>query len=85
VSNAAYHAALRARPGKVLVHLNGRHRMSCEKAEDPPPPLGIGRTSGGCGRLKPPADARRLSPAARTRAMASTRRIVQQVRSCRLA
>jgi len=38
VSTAAYRAALRARPGKTLVHMNGRHRMSCEAAEDPPRP-----------------------------------------------
>lgn len=39
VSVAGYLAAVRARPGKVLVHLNGRHRMSCERAPDPPLPL----------------------------------------------
>jgi hypothetical protein len=38
VSTAAYRAALLARPGKTLVHMNGRHRMSCEAAEDPPRP-----------------------------------------------
>lgn len=38
VSMAAYRAALRARPGKTLVHLNGPHRMSAEKAQDPPVP-----------------------------------------------
>lgn len=39
VSVAGYRAALRVRPGKVLVHVNGRHRMSCERAPDPPLPL----------------------------------------------
>lgn len=38
VSCAALKAAVRARPGKVLIHLNGRHRMSAEKAPDPPVP-----------------------------------------------
>lgn len=38
VSCAAHRAAVRQRPGKVLVHLNGRHRMSCERAPDPPLP-----------------------------------------------
>lgn len=38
VSCAAHRAAVRQRPGKVLVHLNGRHRMSCERAPDPPGP-----------------------------------------------
>lgn len=38
VSCAAYQAAVRCRPGKVLVHLNGRHRMSVERAPDPPLP-----------------------------------------------
>ncbi|MEY9831114.1 hypothetical protein ABIA25_002929 [Sinorhizobium fredii] len=38
VSCAAYRAAVRQRPGKVLVHLNGRHRMSVERAPDPPVP-----------------------------------------------
>lgn len=40
VSCAAHNAAIRARPGKVLVHLNGRHRMSCEPAPDRPLPRG---------------------------------------------
>jgi hypothetical protein len=35
VSIAAYRAALRARPGKTLVHINGRHPMSTELAPDP--------------------------------------------------
>ncbi|KQV82112.1 hypothetical protein ASC90_23650 [Rhizobium sp. Root1220] len=38
VSCAAYGAAVRQRPGKVLVHLNGRNRMSAERAPDPPVP-----------------------------------------------
>lgn len=38
VSCAALKAAVRARPGKVLVHLNARHRMSAERASDPPHP-----------------------------------------------
>ncbi|WP_427145164.1 hypothetical protein [Rhizobium pisi] len=38
VSCAALKASIRARPGKVVVHLNGRHRMSCERASDPPLP-----------------------------------------------
>ncbi len=38
VSCAALKAAVRARPGKVLVHLNDRHRMSAERAPDPPIP-----------------------------------------------
>ncbi|NKQ73467.1 hypothetical protein C3Y89_24545 [Rhizobium sp. UPM1132] len=38
VSCAAHRASIRARPGKVIVHLNGRHRMSCERAPDPAPP-----------------------------------------------
>ncbi|MGO7445106.1 hypothetical protein ACC668_10410 [Rhizobium ruizarguesonis] len=38
VSCAALKASIRARPGKVIVHLNGRHRMSCELAPDPAPP-----------------------------------------------
>ncbi|CDN46810.1 hypothetical protein [Neorhizobium galegae] len=39
VSCAAHDAAIRVRPGKVLIHLNGRHRMSCERTPDPPLPL----------------------------------------------
>lgn len=38
VSCAALKAAIRERPGKVLVHLNQRHRMTCERAPDPPVP-----------------------------------------------
>jgi hypothetical protein len=38
VSCASLKAAIRARPGKVLVHLNARHRMSAERAPDPPVP-----------------------------------------------
>lgn len=38
VSCAALRAAIRARPGKVLVHINGRYRMSAERAPDPPLP-----------------------------------------------
>ena len=38
VSCAALKAAVRARPGKVLMHLNARHRMSAERAPDPPVP-----------------------------------------------
>lgn len=39
VSCAALKAAIRERPGKYVVHLNGKHRMSCELAPDPPAPL----------------------------------------------
>ncbi|OCP08008.1 MULTISPECIES: hypothetical protein [unclassified Ensifer] len=39
VSMSAYREALQQRPGKILIHLNGRYRMSAEKATDPPPPL----------------------------------------------
>jgi len=39
VSVASYGAAVKARPGKVLIHLNGRHRMSCERSPDHPLPL----------------------------------------------
>lgn len=46
VSTAAYKAAVRARPGKTLVHLNGHHRMSAELAPDPPIPLLQGRSGG---------------------------------------
>lgn len=35
VSCAALRAAVRVRPGKVLVHINGRHTMSTERAPDP--------------------------------------------------
>lgn len=38
VSCAALKAAVSARPGTVLVHLNNRHRMSAERAPDPPLP-----------------------------------------------
>ncbi|OHV83626.1 hypothetical protein LCM4573_05850 [Rhizobium sp. LCM 4573] len=38
VSCAALRAAIRQRPGKVLIHLNGRHQMSADKAPDPPVP-----------------------------------------------
>jgi len=38
VSCASLKAAVRARPGKVLIHLNGRYRMSCDRAPDPPLP-----------------------------------------------
>ncbi|PTV70217.1 hypothetical protein [Agrobacterium pusense] len=36
VSSAALKVAIRERPGKYIVHMNGRHRMSCELAPDPP-------------------------------------------------
>jgi len=39
VSAAACKAALRERPGKYIVHMNGRNRMTCELAPDPPEPL----------------------------------------------
>lgn len=39
VSCAALKAAIRERPGKYVVHVNGRHRMSCELAPDPPAAL----------------------------------------------
>lgn len=51
VSCAAYQAAIRQRPGKVLIHRNGRHKMSAEVAPDPPLPLQRGRPSGGSGRV----------------------------------
>lgn len=38
VSCAALRAAVRERPGKTLIHLNQRHRMTCERAPDPPVP-----------------------------------------------
>lgn len=38
VSCASLKAAMRARPGKVMIHLNGRFRMSVDKAPDPPLP-----------------------------------------------
>jgi len=38
VSCAALKAAVRERPGKTLIHLNQRHRMTCERAPDPPVP-----------------------------------------------
>ncbi|WP_117195957.1 hypothetical protein [Rhizobium terrae] len=38
VSVAALKAAVRERPGKVLVHLNQRHRMTIALAPDPPVP-----------------------------------------------
>jgi hypothetical protein len=38
VSCAAFNASIRQRPGKILVHLNGRHTMSRERAPDPPIP-----------------------------------------------
>lgn len=39
VSVAALSAAVRERPGKYLIHRNGRHQMSCQLAPDPPEPL----------------------------------------------
>lgn len=56
VSCAALKAAIRARPGKVLVHLNARHRMSCERAPDPPVPE----------FLRPPAPTGRPRPSEAT-------------------
>lgn len=38
VSVAALKAAIHERPGKVLVHLNQRHRMTIARAPDPPVP-----------------------------------------------
>ncbi len=38
VSVAALKAAIRERPGKTLIHLNMRHRMTCKRAPDPPLP-----------------------------------------------
>lgn len=38
VSCAAHRASIRQRPGKFIIHLNARHRMSAEKAPDPPLP-----------------------------------------------
>lgn len=49
VSCTALKAAIRERPGKYVVHLNGKHRMSCELAPDPPLPLPCGRSAGGGG------------------------------------
>jgi hypothetical protein len=39
VSIVAYKAAIRERPGKYLIHMNGRNQMTCELAPDPPEPL----------------------------------------------
>lgn len=39
VSVAALPAAIRERPGKYIIHKNGRHQMSCQLAPDPPEPL----------------------------------------------
>ncbi|AYM66169.1 hypothetical protein G6L68_25125 [Agrobacterium fabrum] len=39
VSSAALKVAIRERPGKYIVHMNGRNRMTCELAPDPPVPL----------------------------------------------
>lgn len=38
VSCAALKAAIRERPGKTLIHLNQRHRMTITQAPDPPLP-----------------------------------------------
>jgi len=38
VSCAALKAAIRERPGKILMHLNQRHRMTITHAPDPPAP-----------------------------------------------
>ncbi len=73
VSMAAYRAALRARPGKVLVHLNGRHLMGAEKAQDSPRPLFVGR-AGGSGRFLSQPDSGRLPHPRQARAMVSARR-----------
>ena len=50
ISHAAFQEALRQRPGKVLVHFNGRHEMTAQRAPDKPPPLGNGRRCGESGR-----------------------------------
>ncbi|RVM58885.1 hypothetical protein CN128_07500 [Sinorhizobium meliloti] len=55
VSCAALKAAIRQRPGKVLVHINGRYRMSAERAPDPPLPE----------RLRPPVNNGRPTPVRR--------------------
>lgn len=52
VSMGAYREAIRQRPGKYLVHLNGRFRMGCEKAPDPPLPLAEGRPCGRFGQVQ---------------------------------
>ncbi|NKJ77781.1 hypothetical protein [Rhizobium leguminosarum] len=52
VSMGAYREAVRQRPGKYLVHLNGRFSMSCEKAPDPPLPLSYGRPGGRLGQIQ---------------------------------
>lgn len=52
VSMSAYREAARQRPGKYLVHLNGRFRMGCEKAPDPPLPLFHGRPGGRLGQVQ---------------------------------
>ena len=39
VSIAAFKAAIRERPGKYLIHMNGRNQMTCELAPDPPESL----------------------------------------------
>lgn len=46
VSMSAWKTALRRRPGKTLIHLNGSHRMACQRAEDPPP---LSQTADGAG------------------------------------
>lgn len=74
VSAAAYKAAVRQRPGKTLVHLNGRYRMSCKTAPDPPLPLDVGRLGGGCGRPKLIPDTTALAQAFRTRRVVHARR-----------
>lgn len=74
VSMSAFKEALRQRPGKYLVHLNGSHRMSGEKAQDPPPPLSGGRPCGGSGRIQ--ADRGRSHASVRSGGMVRARRAV---------
>lgn len=47
VSTAVLKAAVRERPGKYIVHMNGRNRMTCVLAPDPPVPLSAPRRKAG--------------------------------------
>lgn len=85
VSIAAYRAAMRQRPGKAIIHLNGRHRMSCQTAPDPPLPLGVGRPGGGIGRIQTTAVTKRPPQAFRTRGVVSARGQVFEVQTPGLA
>lgn len=64
VSCAALRAAIHERPGKHLVHMNGRHRMSASSRRILPSTLSYGRSKCGSGRFLP-------RPAIRSHAHAS--------------